>query len=878
VTSKGELAVATPDAILFYTAEEGRKAAFALPGRKSGLAAMGRYLIAICPTNGNDGKSSGGRSPVVQEGRSTTTTTTTATATAWVFDLELKIVAASCSVISPMRWIATFSPSSSSAVAAMMNSNTTNSSDDQNELADCCWGAFSDATGATIRLNERPLTARLEPLFRARAFSLALTLAEKSHAPPLIISNIHKNCGDFYYGKRDYDQAVVHYCATIGYLEPSYVIQQFLDLQRLPALTTYLEVLHKRGLAGADHTTLLLSAYTKMRDVSKLDAFIIMHGDEELTSMRHGNTTTTTTTTNNNFIIPTGAAAAHSIQAIKAANKQQTSYDSTTAIKVLRAAGYVEQALYVALISADPASYLDILLEDGCHQWEQGIQFAKHLPRKQAAKALQLYGKSLLRHVPVETTALLMELCLPSHDHRHDHNTNSNNNDDGGFVASLADFAHIYSERPEDLRYACVTILNMSPPLSPSSSSSSSSGTNSTSRSVLYHILLDLYLGGDGQNLKNSGSSSGGGGSSTLSAFSPPTISTSTTHSPPPPPPAAAAQSFHQEALDLLKRGWILGEDSPEYDVDQVMVICKLHKFQPGLLFLLERKRLYREAAALLGEAGDWDGVLEACERHGDAGVGGDPALWMDALEYFGSLHTRQQLNSNGGGGSNNMTTHHGSSLSSMIRTPPHVSSLPVAADSNTNKEESNNDKKKKMDVGVYVKRLVARIEAGNILPPLVVLNTLARNPDLEFGLLRDYIERALTAEVRAAKEYGKQGNQLKEEIEKTRREVEKLKTEAVVFQSNRDSSTSAPLELPSVHFMCGHSFNLRTLGDAEDPVCPLCAPMHKQVLDLQRSHAASAADKDGFFRQLRTAADGFGVVAEFFGKGILNQTSVTMK
>jgi hypothetical protein len=49
---------------------------------------------------------------------------------------------------------------------------------------------------------------------------------------------------------------------------------RFLDAQRITNLTRYLEQLHVCGLAGADHTTLLLNCYTKLKDVAKLDAFI----------------------------------------------------------------------------------------------------------------------------------------------------------------------------------------------------------------------------------------------------------------------------------------------------------------------------------------------------------------------------------------------------------------------------------------------------------------------------------------------------------------------------------------------------------------------------------------------------------------------------
>lgn len=59
-----------------------------------------------------------------------------------------------------------------------------------------------------------------------------------------------------------------------GALEPSYVIKQFLDAQRIHNLTFYLEKLHEAGVANANHTTLLLNCYTKLKDVDKLNEFI----------------------------------------------------------------------------------------------------------------------------------------------------------------------------------------------------------------------------------------------------------------------------------------------------------------------------------------------------------------------------------------------------------------------------------------------------------------------------------------------------------------------------------------------------------------------------------------------------------------------------
>ena len=61
-------------------------------------------------------------------------------------------------------------------------------------------------------------------------------------------------------------------------MEPSYVIRKFLDAQRIHNLTAYLQTLHRQSLANADHTTLLLNCYTKLKDSSKLEEFIKVQG------------------------------------------------------------------------------------------------------------------------------------------------------------------------------------------------------------------------------------------------------------------------------------------------------------------------------------------------------------------------------------------------------------------------------------------------------------------------------------------------------------------------------------------------------------------------------------------------------------------------
>lgn len=681
LSSEGELLLAKDDAVYFYTAEEGRKAAAAIRGKKHAVARCGRKYMAIVMTEDVSGPNSQQSMHIK------------------VFDPLKKVIAASVPLKSPfsVAWLLTI-PQSECDNAVIL---------------------VADSSGEVVSLTEKSLEERLTVLSHARAFQTAVTLGQEDGASSKVMADIHRQYGDFLYSKRDYEAAIKEYELTVGHLFPSYVIQRYLDAQRLHNLTSYLEVLHDSiGSTGvvvsADHTALLLNCYTKLRAVEKINEFV-------------------------------KRASVGGLQIC----------DAGAIIVVLEKAGFLDQALELAYAAKETDSYLKILLE-GRHQPEVALQYIRtQLDRKAAAKALKRYGMSLLQGDAVGTTALLMELCLPPGDSSSD------------FVADISEYAHLYRNRPEDLRYACVTILAMSP-------------ASGKSRQTLYHTLLDLYL---------CNSSNGDAG--------------------------------RAEAMDLLQQGWQAGEE-PAYDVDRTLTMCKVHSFDDGLVFLYTNMRMYREAAAVLASYRRWDGLMELCERYGTAAMGGDPAVWLEAL-------TR---------------------LSSPAAGPQ---SEPV------------------------LRELLHRIESNGVMQPLTVLPILAQNPHLCLDLVKDYVMRALEAENRAIAADLEEIERLKADVEKNEAETKRLTSEPIVFQATKDALTGAPLELPSIHFLCGHSFNVRTLGD-EESACPVCGPEHQRVKDLSASYQSSAEDADAFFRELRSTPDGFTLIAEFFGKGLLNNTSSTVR
>ncbi|KAJ2801372.1 Vacuolar protein sorting-associated protein 11 [Coemansia guatemalensis] len=95
---------------------------------------------------------------------------------------------------------------------------------------------------------------------------------------------------------------------------------------------------------------------------------------------------------------------------------------------------------------------------------------------------------------------------------------------------------------------------------------------------------------------------------------------------------------------------------------------------------------------------------------------------------------------------------------------------------------------------------------------------------------------------------------------------MEALRSKPVVFQSTKCSSCMAPLDLPSIHFLCKHSYHQRCLGDVGDS-CPRCQTDNQILEDQRRAQEQSAKQHDVFFDKLQHADDGFGLIAAWFAK-----------
>ena len=103
------------------------------------------------------------------------------------------------------------------------------------------------------------------------------------------------------------------------------------------------------------------------------------------------------------------------------------------------------------------------------------------------------------------------------------------------------------------------------------------------------------------------------------------------------------------------------------------------------------------------------------------------------------------------------------------------------------------------------------------------------------------------------------------------REEITSLATKPVVFQARRCSACGANLDLPTVHFLCKHSFHQKCINQGDDTVeCPVCTP-HNATIRAIKKRQEESAEQHTLFRSILTSSrERFATISDFFGKGVM--------
>ncbi|XP_029051219.2 vacuolar protein sorting-associated protein 11 homolog isoform X3 [Osmia bicornis bicornis] len=104
-----------------------------------------------------------------------------------------------------------------------------------------------------------------------------------------------------------------------------------------------------------------------------------------------------------------------------------------------------------------------------------------------------------------------------------------------------------------------------------------------------------------------------------------------------------------------------------------------------------------------------------------------------------------------------------------------------------------------------------------------------------------------------------------------------KLLADILAYIGSRCSACRDQLELPSVHFMCQHSYHqhcFQSFSENENE-CPACLPNNKKLLDIIRAQEQSRDLHETFHSLLDRAEDPFSLVADYFGRGVFKKLMV---
>nr|KIR44800.1 vacuolar membrane protein [Cryptococcus bacillisporus CA1280] len=700
----------------------------------------------------------------------------------------------------------------------------------------CQWGGIYvyGGNGKLSRLDEQSTQTKLETLYRRNLYTLAITMARSQGLGEAGIADIHRRYGDYLYSKGDFDGAMGQFVKTLGFLQPSYVIRKFLDAQRIHNLTTYLQELHSRGLANPDHTTLLLNCYTKTSDRALLDQFIRTEARRP-SSPAPG----------------TGAGG----------REGELPFDLDTAIRVCRQAGFYEHAAYLAKKFDKHEDYLRIQIEDA-GKVDEALRYLRGLGPRACEVNMVRYGRTLLQHEPEATTELLIDLCsgnlgkkkaAPEVDEKADGTAAGNGvNGSGPAMFSYLGYNKVTGFLSGDMPSGPTMSEDEKPNGAQDGPDAAKVGEDEKEdvtpsyvpasprqyfahfvdhRELFIHFLESVAL-----NLWNQKVDPSPSNSSTVLAPE------KDMNRPPPTDPtiidqtavwntllelylSSSAEQSKQKALALII------SDSTPYDPMHALVLCSSVGFREGMVRLWEGMGMYEDVLRFYMEEGQ--------EAENAQGIPASSKVFTH-LEVYGPSHPH---------------------LYPLVLR--YLTSSPAIL--TKHKEE--------------LSKILAKIDEYQIMPPLGVVQLLSRNGVVDIGSVKEWLRGKV--------------EENEEEIESDKHLYDSYRSETAakrkalldrsnvsqpeVFQVTKCAACGGQLDLPSIHFMCKHSYHQRCLPDS-DPECPICARQHSVIRELRRNQLRLADRHDLFLGEVHQAEDGFGVVADAFGRGLFGREGVDEK
>ncbi|XP_050531925.1 vacuolar protein sorting-associated protein 11 homolog [Daktulosphaira vitifoliae] len=250
-------------------------------------------------------------------------------------------------------------------------------------------------------------------------------------------------------------------------------------------------------------------------------------------------------------------------------------------------------------------------------------------------------------------------------------------------------------------------------------------------------------------------------------------------------------------------------------DYLQVLILATSFEFKPAVVYIYEHNKQFVKLVHYYLSLNDYNGAIECCRRHGHT----EPKLWIIVFK----------------------------SAISDEHFPLNV-----------------------------LEEVLNEIEMKSLLSSYFILSSLAKSKVINIGHIRAFLTNLFTTEKRTLEKDKEMVNKYEKDTENINNTIEKLKNNAIVFQGLRCSACNNQLELPSVHFMCQHSYHQHCFQafSENDDECPACISNNKQIIDIIRTQSMIKDHNELFHSQLERTNDSFSLLSEYFGRCLFDNDS----
>ena len=595
------------------------------------------------------------------------------------------------------------------------------------------------------KLIEKDTNEKLKILINKNAYDIAYNMARSEGYEESFIAEISKMQGDHYYSKGDFDNAINCYKQTVGFLEASYVIIQFLDASKIEYLTSYLETLHSKHFANNEHTALLLNCYVHLKKTDELAKFLAQSNDD------------------------------------------YDLFDPKTAIDVCCSVHCYNLALSLASKHKMHSLYVKIRIEEE-KKYLEALQYIENFMSISGfSKIFKEFGQILMKNEPVKTRELLFKTVkslnlkiglsqyLPETEKDEKPQKDQDDDDFGLEEVKKKPITVTYHQVLESVMSGLVNHPDILEDLLNDIIKSTPDIEN-----LVYHKLFELYLQ-QRKPLKDSDTSKVSqmyrSGSRDL-------------------------QYYEKKIKDLLENA------NNKYDKHHVLMLFKMYDYSEGVVQISHLMESKQELMFHYIKTNDHGNIWNTCSRYGHD----DNDLWVQALTHFCSKDDLRCLE--------------------------------------------------------FIKRILEEIEKKNFLTPLIVLKILSKSRNITFGTVKSYLKKQLNDHKKIMKTDQEEFTANMNNINQKKKEIYELKTQAQKFQFNKCAGCDLKLGLPSVHFMCLHSYHLSCLTDNTHE-CQHCSDQGNRALERKQEYIKQSMNHGTFFKELSANDDRFGTIAKYFGRGL---------